>query len=89
MGHHFSQILFNVEGGPLHLGDIEEVDDAICVKCPWHGWKMDLETGRVVHPAGHELQTTFTYPVKVKDNDNLYVGVDGLSENYFKTDYNV
>ena len=78
---------FIIKGGPLHLGDIEEIDDTVCVKCPWHGWKMDLETGKVVHPAGHDLRSTLTFPVKVKDSGKLFVGVDGLNERYFKIDY--
>ena len=48
---------------------------------------MDLETGKVVYPAGHDLRSTLTFPVKVKDSGKLFVGVDGLNERYFKIDY--
>mmetsp|Transcript_50267 Transcript_50267/g.132885 ORF Transcript_50267/g.132885 Transcript_50267/m.132885 type:complete len:235 (-) Transcript_50267:174-878(-) len=35
-------------GGPLGIGDIEEVgeDRRKCVRCPWHQYLVDLETGR-------------------------------------------
>ena len=76
-----------MKGGPLHLGDIEEIDKSICVKCPWHGWKIDLETGKVVHPVGHGIEATLTFPVKVNDNGDMFVGFDGLNTKYFKTDF--
>lgn len=35
--HHF--------GGPLYLGDIETLGNRLAVKCPWHGYKIDVMTG--------------------------------------------
>lgn len=34
-------------GGPLGLGDIEEVGEngRVCIKCPWHHYLLDLDTG--------------------------------------------
>lgn len=32
-------------GGPLHLGEIEEIDGRACVVCPWHKFKIVLENG--------------------------------------------
>lgn len=32
-------------GGPLHLGDIEDVDGSLCVACPRHGFAFDLVHG--------------------------------------------
>eukprot|EP00927_Polykrikos_kofoidii_P032307 TRINITY_DN27569_c0_g1_i1.p1 TRINITY_DN27569_c0_g1~~TRINITY_DN27569_c0_g1_i1.p1 ORF type:complete len:354 (+),score=43.22 TRINITY_DN27569_c0_g1_i1:162-1223(+) len=34
-------------GGPLGIGDIEEVGDSRrnCIRCPWHHYLIDLETG--------------------------------------------
>lgn len=38
-------------GGPLGAGDIEEVGDQgrPCVRCPWHHYLIDLETGTKWH----------------------------------------
>jgi hypothetical protein len=32
-------------GGPLDLGDIEELDQYAFVVCPWHRYKIDLASG--------------------------------------------
>ncbi|XP_063813288.1 Rieske domain-containing protein [Pseudophryne corroboree] len=32
-------------GGPLHLGEIEDIDGKACVVCPWHKYKIALENG--------------------------------------------
>ena len=32
-------------GGPLTIGDIEEVNGEICIKCPWHHYNVTLDTG--------------------------------------------
>jgi nitrite reductase/ring-hydroxylating ferredoxin subunit len=32
-------------GGPLTLGDIEEVAGRPCVSCPWHNYKITLDSG--------------------------------------------
>eukprot|EP01104_Vermistella_antarctica_P002428 TRINITY_DN1266_c0_g1_i2.p2 TRINITY_DN1266_c0_g1~~TRINITY_DN1266_c0_g1_i2.p2 ORF type:complete len:112 (-),score=8.99 TRINITY_DN1266_c0_g1_i2:171-506(-) len=32
-------------GGPLDEGDIEDFDGRLCVKCPWHRYIIDLDTG--------------------------------------------
>jgi cytochrome b involved in lipid metabolism/nitrite reductase/ring-hydroxylating ferredoxin subunit len=33
-------------GGPLTLGDIEDIDGDACVKCPWHHYAIRLEDGK-------------------------------------------
>ena len=36
------------EGGPLDMGDIEDVgNDKWVVVCPWHHFEFDVETGKV------------------------------------------
>jgi len=36
-------------GGPLVEGDIEELGGgALCIRCPWHGRRVDLDSGRAV-----------------------------------------
>ena len=32
-------------GGPLTLGDIEDVDGNPCIKCPWHHYLIKLDDG--------------------------------------------
>jgi len=32
-------------GGPLGIGDIEDVNGRPCIVCPWHYYKIDVETG--------------------------------------------
>ena len=32
-------------GGPLTVGDIEEVNGEVCIKCPWHHYNVTLDTG--------------------------------------------
>jgi nitrite reductase/ring-hydroxylating ferredoxin subunit len=38
-------------GGPLTAGDIEEVDGKACVSCPWHAYKVTIETGEKLYRA--------------------------------------
>lgn len=35
-------------GGPLHMGDIEDVAGMTCVRCPWHHYKFELQSGKCV-----------------------------------------
>ncbi|CAE7462549.1 Rfesd, partial [Symbiodinium sp. CCMP2456] len=32
-------------GGPLAIGDIEEVNGDLCIRCPWHDYDVRLEDG--------------------------------------------
>ena len=36
-------------GGPLTVGDIEEVDGRACVSCPWHAYKVTLDSGEKLY----------------------------------------
>ena len=50
---------------PLHTGRVTDGT----LRCPWHGWEFDLETGRhVLQPAC----TLDAYPVEV-EGDRLFV----------------
>ena len=63
-------------GGPLHLGDIEDLGEAAlpCVVCPWHSWKYSLETGSLKIPDKKNI-TLGTYPVRVNEKGEVYLGV--------------
>ncbi|XP_031566428.1 Rieske domain-containing protein-like [Actinia tenebrosa] len=71
-------------GGPLHLGDIEELGEAKlpCIVCPWHSWKYSLSTGEIKSPLYQNVKVT-VYPVIVKDNGSLHVGFERISPDYF------
>ena len=76
-------ILCIFTGGPLHLGDIEEMgDNSLCVRCPWHSWRFDLNTGKVNMPKGQNL-TVKVYPVIVAENGQLSIGFDEFAAKYF------
>lgn len=32
-------------GGPLSMGDIEDIEGNLCIKCPWHRYIIKLESG--------------------------------------------
>lgn len=44
------------QGGPLALGDIEDVGGQLCVTCPWHGFKFNVRTGTSVMPKEVRLR---------------------------------
>lgn len=72
-------------GGPLHLGDIEELGQAAlpCIVCPWHSWKFSLENGFVKDPAREKGTKVGIYPVEVTDKGELRVGFRSFSPDYF------
>ena len=77
-------ILCFIAGGPLHLGDIEELGEAKipCIVCPWHSWKYSLSTGEIKSPINQNVKVTL-YPVVVKDDGSLHVGFESMSPDYF------
>ena len=50
--------------------------------CPWHSWKYSLETGRLKVPDKKNI-TLGTYPVRVNEKGEVYLGVKSLSPDYF------
>ena len=62
------------QGGPLGEGSIERGGDGKCwLRCPWHGWDFDPETG--VSPGGHEDSGQQLFPVEIR-GDDIYVGIE-------------
>ncbi len=62
------------QGGPLGEGSIERGADGQCwLRCPWHGWDFDPETGKP--PGGHEDSGQALFPVDVRE-DGIYVGIE-------------
>ena len=61
------------QGGPLGEGSIERGKDGQCwLRCPWHGWDFDPQTGKP--PGGHEDSGQKLYPLEVRD-DGIYLGL--------------
>ncbi|KAM6105418.1 LOW QUALITY PROTEIN: Rieske domain-containing protein [Pterocles gutturalis] len=84
------------EGGPLRLGQIEDIDGQACIVCPWHKFKITLETGEGLY-EGINLETSpkpkwQSKGVKQRihkvaiDNGNVYVSPPDFSVS-FDSDY--
>ncbi len=71
------------QGGPLNIGDIEEIDGHACVSCPWHGFSFDLETGVCLAPKGNYKQQVFD--VKINDDGTLSLGFRGINNSIFSS----
>jgi thiamine pyrophosphate-dependent acetolactate synthase large subunit-like protein/nitrite reductase/ring-hydroxylating ferredoxin subunit len=62
------------QGGPLGEGSIEIGNDGQCwLRCPWHGWDFDPQTG--LAPGGHEDSGQRIFPTTVRE-DGIYVGLE-------------
>lgn len=57
------------EGGPMELGDIEDIDGHRCIVCPWHSFEFRLDNGE--SPSSGLKQQT--YNVRVEDDGKVYV----------------
>lgn len=55
---------------PSKPGELDYGYEDGILKCPWHGWEFDLETGKCLF--GVSGRKAKTYPVKVKDSQ-VYV----------------
>lgn len=45
--------------GPLHQGRVMEIDEEMCVVCPWHGSTFRITDGTVVHGPATARQPSF------------------------------
>jgi nitrite reductase/ring-hydroxylating ferredoxin subunit len=57
--------------GPLHQGRMIEVDDDLCVVCPWHGSTFRVSDGTVVHGPATGRQPAFE--TRIRDNGMIQV----------------
>ncbi|XP_032070657.1 Rieske domain-containing protein isoform X2 [Thamnophis elegans] len=84
-------------GGPLHLGEIEEINGQSCIICPWHKYKITLNTGEGLYQAINPKEPSAVPKWKSKgekqrthrvtvDNGNVYVTLSDLME-YKESDY--
>ncbi|CAL8072240.1 unnamed protein product [Orchesella dallaii] len=73
-------------GGPLHIGDIEDVPGCgPCIKCPWHSWTFSLKTGKCIAPSGRDLAGHLeTFPVRVNSERNeIKIGFTEIAPSIF------
>ena len=57
--------------GPLHQGRIVELDEDLCVVCPWHGSTFRINDGSVVHGPATGRQPAFES--RILDNGTVQV----------------
>ena len=83
--------LYDYLGGPLHLGDIEELPGSNTgtgsecsphIICPWHKWCFDLSTGRQVRPLGRHNDIE-TFPVRTDENGRIFIGFASFDPSCF------
>ncbi|NXB42064.1 RFESD protein, partial [Leucopsar rothschildi] len=85
------------EGGPLCRGEIEDIDGQACIVCPWHKFRITLETGEGLYEGINPLEPSPTPKWQSKgvkqrihkvtiDNGNVYVSPPDLSVS-FDSDY--
>ena len=75
-------------GGPLHLGDIEELPDSTecpCIVCPWHKWSFKLSNGKLVSPPERNLCIN-VYPVRTTESGQIQIGFSRINPIYFNSD---
>jgi nitrite reductase (NADH) small subunit len=68
------------KGGPLADGIVSATGETLTVTCPLHNWRVALESGQVVRPAGEDGICVRTFPVKVENGIiEVCVGDAGFS----------
>ncbi|CCW64328.1 unnamed protein product [Phytomonas sp. EM1] len=86
-------------GGPLLQGDIEDFGGHLCIECPWHRYKIALDTGEGLYvslelpPSGGKPKSTIrskgckqrVHKVSVDSQGEVYLIVD-LSGPYIESD---
>lgn len=53
-----------------------------CVRCPWHSYKIALETGQVTKPAKKNFRLN-VYPVTVDQQGRISVGFESIAPDFF------
>jgi nitrite reductase/ring-hydroxylating ferredoxin subunit len=73
-------------GGPLDLGDIEDVErSGLCVVCPWHRWTFSLRNGAIVigDSGSGNFAALPVYPVAMDREGRISVGFTRFSSALF------
>lgn len=76
-------------GGPLHLGDIEDIGGVLSVVCPWHEFKFSLDSGKGQSPCENYSTSVYnitrvgsTFDVQIDDTFQ-FVETRLIDGNYF------
>ncbi len=72
-------------GGPLHLGDIEDMGatESPRVVCPWHKWCFELATGKQVRPDWRH-EDIQSFPVRTDPaSGGVAIGFRSMNPNCF------
>ena len=60
-------------GGPLAVGDIEDLEGEKVIKCPWHSYRFSLKDGRKFSkPVSFDPDTGCPIPHEWKKSDEVY-----------------
>ncbi|MEX2194322.1 MAG: Rieske (2Fe-2S) protein [Thermoleophilaceae bacterium] len=66
--HHGAPICMGTLGGtmvPSKPGEYSYGMENRVLRCPWHGWEFDIETGKALF--GVDKSRVVTYPVEIED----------------------
>ena len=58
----------------------------LVVACPWHKWRIELQSGKLRMPAGRGICNQ-VYPTQIMNDGTLRIGFDEIAPDYFSTDY--
>lgn len=61
-------------------GDVEWTDDGHILRCPWHGWEFDIETGESVFNPHKVRARSFETTVEAEDGASEANATDGGCE---------
>ncbi|XP_061478576.1 Rieske domain-containing protein [Rhineura floridana] len=79
-------------GGPLHQGEIEDINGQPCIICPWHKYKITLTTGEGLYQAINPREPSSTPKWQSKgvkqrthrvtvDSGKVYVTLSDIDDN--------
>ncbi|KAL5017060.1 hypothetical protein ScPMuIL_006649 [Solemya velum] len=87
-------------GGPLHEGDIEDTAGRTCLVCPWHEYRVRVDTGESLHQVYDPSDDTKppewkecgvkqrTHMVKVR-NGSVFVTLSDMTQELASDEYNI
>jgi len=89
-------------GGPLGIGDLEDVNGETCIKCPWHAYSISLEDGgkfyeslaldkatKKLVPAGwrKKEKAQRVHEIEERSGGEVWIRLNQTPEKYDSDDY--